>query len=195
MKLVRSAAIAAFALGVTAAPAWATTITFGGLSGANGAVFGPYAESGFNVASTGGSQWCQGQVFGNAIPSLFTGTQVCGSPTNVNGLTVDEGGATFTLQAFDIAANNGDTLYNVVGMLGGVIQFTASGTEGANLGFQTVNFVGGLIDSLTITFSTRGSSSNIDNIQLGGQQVPEPASLGLMGAALLGWRVSRRRRS
>jgi len=174
----------------------ATTITFGGLAGPNGAVFTTYTESGFTVSPNGASQWCQGLLFGNPLPSLFTGP-VCGSPTTTNALTVTEGGMAFMFSSLDIAANNGNTLFSIIGTLLGVPVFLFSGTvpgQFGPFGFTTVGSLSGLIDQLVITFSTAGSSSNLDNIVLVTRTVPEPGSLVLIGlGALVALAVARRR--
>src|SRR3954453_12452449 len=62
------------------ASASATTITFSGLTGANGTPVETYTEGGFTVTSPLG-QFFQGQLFGNPIPSLFAGP-LLGSPMN-----------------------------------------------------------------------------------------------------------------
>ena len=49
----------------------AATITFSGLTGANGTLLTiPYTEGGFTVNTTAG-EFFQAQLFGNPIPSLF----------------------------------------------------------------------------------------------------------------------------
>src|ERR1700682_310009 len=85
---------------IASVPASATTITFSGLTGANGTPVTTYTEAGFTVTSTLG-QFFQGQVFGNPIPSLFAGPAQ-GGPVN-DGLDITRnGGGSFNFASIDL---------------------------------------------------------------------------------------------
>lgn len=192
--------LAAIGFALFSVAAAATTITFGGLVGANGAPFTTYTESGFTVAPNVGSLWCEAHVFGNPVPSIFAGTEsLCGSPTNTNAVTTTEGGADFAFSSVDIAANNGDTLFSIVGSLLGSNVFLFSGTVPGHppgpFSFTTVGSPSGNIDQLIITLTTQGTSSNLDNIVLiPGAPLPEPGTIALVGLALVAGLASARRR-
>jgi hypothetical protein len=98
--------------GIAGGGASATTITFGGLNGANEDPFTTYTESGFTVSPTLGT-WFQGQLFGNPAPSIFSGP-VSGSPAT-DAVTVTEGGQKFTFSQLDLAANNGNVNFTFTG--------------------------------------------------------------------------------
>jgi hypothetical protein len=63
---------------IASAAASATTLTFSGLTGANGTLVATYTEGGFTGTTTLG-EFFRGQVFGNPLPSLFAGPAQGGS--------------------------------------------------------------------------------------------------------------------
>ena len=87
---------------IASAVASATTITFSGLTGANGTPVATYTEGGFTVTTTLG-QFFQGQVFGNPIPSLFAGPAQ-GGPANDTLDVTRNGGGSFNFATVDLAA-------------------------------------------------------------------------------------------
>lgn len=181
---------------MAAGGASATTITFGGLSGANGAPFTTYMESGFTVSPTLGS-WFQGQLFGNPVPSIFSGP-LFGSPAT-DAITVTEPGQRFTFSQLDLAANNGNVNFTFMGTLLGAPVFNVTGDELANTAvFETES--GGVssdvIDKLVITTNIFGTSTNIDNIVVSTAAVatPEPTTLGMLATGLTLLGLLRRRR-
>jgi PEP-CTERM motif len=178
------------AYGISADTASATTITFNGLTGANGDPFTTYTESGFTLNPTLGA-WFQGQLFGNRVPSIFSGPAF-GSPTT-DAITVTDG-AEFTFGGLDLAANTGNVDYTFTGTLRGASVFNVTGTELGLFGpFAFVTIPSGVsaeqIDELVVTTNIQGTSTNIDNIVVTPlSAVPEPTTVGLLaiGLALLG---------
>jgi hypothetical protein len=185
---------AALLCSVAAASASAATITFNALPGGNGTPLTTYDEAGFTVANSAG-QFFGGTLFGNPTPSIFAGPQF-GPATNAITITRTGGGA-FTLDEFDIASNNGASEYTILGTLAGATVLNLVGTQPqiSPFGFVQFNVGSALLDTVTLTFTARGTSMNIDNIDVtpGQVQVPEPMSAALLGAGLLGLGLMRRR--
>jgi hypothetical protein len=182
--------------GTFASAASATTITFSGLTGANGTPVATYTEGGFTVTTTVG-QFFQGQVFGNPVPSIVAGP-IFGGPTN-DAIAVADGGVPFTFSALDLATANANTAYTFTGTLLGAPVFSVNDTVSPPQVFNTVlsGVSADVIDRLVITanIGAGGTSTNIDNIAV--NVVPGPiAGAGLPGliAAASGLMVWWRRR-
>lgn len=173
---------------VFAGGAFATTITFSGLSGANGAVLAPYTEGGFTVTPTVGT-WFEGHAFGNPVPSIVAGGVFGGPATDA--FTVTEGGSSFTFSALDLAPSPvGNVDYTFTGTLKGAAVFTESAVATPPQVFATIlsGVAGDVIDDLvvmaTLTNNTADASVNIDNIVVSAVVTPEPATLGILGTGL-----------
>src|SRR5215467_8646926 len=162
-------------LGMAAGGASATTITFSGLSGVNGAPFTTYTESGFTVSSTLGS-WFQGQAFGNPVPSIVAGP-VFGGPS-IDAVTITESGLRFTFSQLDLATASANTNYNFTGTLLGATVFSVNNVVSPPQVFNTVlsGVSADVIDTLVITANIQagGTSTNIDNIVVTTVSAPEP---------------------
>lgn len=186
---------------LVASPVTAQTVTFGGIGGANGSAFtGPYSEAGYTVSVLGG-QFCAGQIFGNPVASLFTGTGGGGACNqNAGTLSVTRtGGGLFNFLSADIAANNGSAPFNFTGIVGGGTTYVVVGSQAAQnpFGFTTVaNPASGFaVDELRITLTANGTSANIDNLVFASVVgVPEPGSMLLFASGFFGLVGVRRRR-
>jgi hypothetical protein len=183
---------------IASAAASATTITFSGLTSTNATLVTMYTEGGFTVATTLG-EFFQGQAFGNPIPSLFAGPAQ-GGPANDALEVTRNGGGSFNFASVDLAANNGDVNFTFTGFLGGVQQYVFNGVESGRppgpFGFDTIINPDAAIaiDDARITLDILGTTGNVDNIVVNAVAAPEPASILLLGGALLSIGVWRRRK-
>ena len=202
---------------------WATetmayTIGFGNLPGSNISSFTSYTESVYTVSARPGDSWFVAKVFGNEIPAIGAGP-IYNSNPGESQITVT--GGTFIFGGVDLTSNSAlGTTYTIVGSLNGGEAFsplTVVINSSINT-FESKLFSNlGPVDTLTIT-GTRPqgvTSFNIDNIRVGKYgdpnpgpgsdpppcrtsssdcNVPEPASLLLLGAGLAGIEIWRRRR-
>lgn len=189
-------AMVLLALGVPGA-ATAQTITFDALGGANGSFFSSYSESGFDVALTSGTI-CVAKNFGNPIPDLFGGPACSTAETSSTLRITRSGGGAFQFVGADFATQNGTSSYTFQGFLASLSQYSGGGTLPGNGAFATYasGNSGTGIDELFISFAADGgaSSYNVDNIVLASTAVPEPSTVALLAAGLLGMGAVRSRR-
>ena len=218
IHISRYALLVALLVMLWATETMAATIGFGDLHGSNLSSFTSYTESGYTVAPTGG-QWFEAHVFGSPIPAIGSGPLYT-ADGGTSQITITEGGERFIFQGVDLTSNSAlGTTYTIQGFLAtsGVNPiFTIPVEIEAINRFESKLFSNlESVDKLTIT-GTRGAgvtSFNIDNIRVGHYtdpgsgtgpgscpspypdcNVPEPASMMLLGAGLAGIEVWRRRR-
>lgn len=195
-KCLFAVAAVLFAAGLTA---HASTIDFNGLSGANFTPFTTYSEDGFTVTNSAG-QYLVGTVYGDPVPSLFSGSADSPSGTASASITVTEdGGGAFTFTSAALAQDLSAGSYNFEGFFGGTEVFDQSGSLYTGLPgspFSTFDSTdpGAVLTSLVITES--GPDYNVDNIVVtaAASPTPEPSSLLLFGTGIVGLAGAMRRR-
>ncbi len=196
MRLTSSLLFAAFCV----VPAFSATINFSTFTGNRYDPVSSFTQNGFTAAATAGS-WYYETIRGNGAPEIVS--------QNGTGATLTVTGAgNFFFNSIDIGNNS--LAYTITGFLGIVQQFTFSGTTAAGFfpdSFTSDPAIGGAtyttvnnswattaINSLTITGTSYGAfNTGIDNIVLTDAAAPEPATLVLVGGALVALAGLRRR--
>jgi hypothetical protein len=171
-------------------------INFSDLSGTN---LQPYLGSvevtsggTFTVTPASGS-WFQATYYGNAAPSILDG------PVNQPGdavIEITDSQGPFTFSAFDYSSNSGNSTYDILGYLGGTLQYQETGTLSGTFGpfsFSTLDTADPTtpVDGLFIGIVPGDgvTSVNLDNIVVTTVPVPEPGPAGvlLLGLGLAGF--------
>jgi hypothetical protein len=198
----RSIVTLGIALLANAAPAAATTITFGNLL--TSSTFTTYAESGFTVSPISGS-WESNVDFGNPAPFIWF-TREADDPEISATIAITAGGAPFAFVSADLYSSITTIPFVFSGVLNLNPVFTEAGTVPNTFGnFETVHEPSAqIIDTLLITLSNPATPCcpnpvGIDNIVVSTdlQPVPEPATLLLFSSGLAMARVRwcRKRRN
>ncbi|PWU21673.1 MAG: hypothetical protein C5B50_01140 [Verrucomicrobia bacterium] len=162
-------------------------INFADLGGTNNTRYTGSVEGDFNVTANTTNWFRDITVYGDPPPSIYDG------PTNSPGtaiLTISDSKGHFTFSSFEYSSNNGQSTYDIQGFLGSVLEYEETGTLIAsfppNFGFNSQGIANSTveIDGLQITVipGSGVTSINLDNI--GVATIPEPGSLGLLGAGV-----------
>ncbi|MGH7064888.1 MAG: PEP-CTERM sorting domain-containing protein [Stellaceae bacterium] len=211
MKKTGIAVSAAIAAAIaTAGPAMATTIDFNGVSSSGNPILTTLTTQGF-VFSSGhfhtvdNTGLCSfgGCVTGDGIYLAVDGPSL-GFPI----VMTKDGGGTFSLASADLAQMWNDDAAAAAGGFPNAANIEMIGSNGdivtlsgASHSFQT-QAAGGLLDNVTsVTFEGFGPadeadwSFTLDNIVVGAATTPtpEPATLAILSAGLLGFGLVRRR--
>lgn len=195
LKLVlTAAAIAAFT-----APASAASITF---EGASNSIYGaPIVRSGFSIGNVAGDEQHFHEIDSTAFAgfTVSNGTGVLYNDRDTRIEMTQVGGGLFTLGNFDASATGpnddsaGASLLNVSAFVSNVLtvslNFSINGSA-----FNSWNGAGlGSFDRLVFD-ANGGGGFQLDNVNLSGSTVPEPASWAMMigGFGLVGAAMRRR---
>ena len=164
-------------------------ITFTGLTGPNLSPYTGSVEGAFAVTPTSGT-WEESTVYGNPGPSIFDG------PVNAPGagvIQITDSLGRFNFAGFDFSSNNGNSLYDVEGFLGGALAYEQTGELSGTFGpfnFSTLLTADPMVavDGLLISIipESGATSVNLDNIQVATVvgAVPEPGSYSLFACGL-----------
>jgi hypothetical protein len=152
-------------------------------------------EGNFAVTPTAGT-WLQATFYGNPTPSIVDGP-IMGPGIGVIQITASSG--LFTLAGFDFSSNNGDSTYDIQGILGSTMAYHETGTLPGTFGpfsFSTLltAYASVPIDGLFIGIipGPDTTSINLDNIEVATAtaSVPDPLgplfSLLFLGSGLTG---------
>jgi hypothetical protein len=191
--LPRIVAAALFSAAFAWAPARAYVITF---VGPIGTPVAPAVEGIFSYSTFSGGLYRDTQGNGDAFD--MEGCSVCGGGV-LQIVRNDVAGGLFTFDGSDVAFQFSQA-YGITfqGYLGGVLVGTdvfATAADSSYLTYVSSALAGVAIDELRIVLDAQPNFATvIDNVVVNVARVPEPATLGLLGIALAGIALSRRRR-
>lgn len=158
-----------------------------------------YSEDGYSLHNLGGTH--PFGAFGTNAGRYAGSTAIFNNTVGGGTELVANNGSAFDLTSIDLSELNGPTSANVtfIGTLlgGGTVSqtFTLDGI----FGFQTFVFDAVFSNLLRVSWIQAAPYHQFDNIVInggnGGQNVPAPGALGLLGLGLIGMGLARRRKA
>jgi hypothetical protein len=139
-------------------------ISFSGLSGPNLAPYLGSVEGNFAVTPTAGA-WLQGTFYGNPAGSIVDGPIMA---PGLGVIQITSSAGLFTLAGFDFSSNNGDSTYDILGILGSTVAYHETGTLPGTFGPFSFS-----------TLFTANPSVPVDGIFIGILPGPDTTSVNL----------------